>query len=100
MHSGTCRNLRRPLVMNAQVAALGTQPARPSLLRKVLRADGSISLVAGITAVIGAAWLAPEFGVSVAVIELSAVVHAIYGAALVYVSGRDVIHRRMVWTAI
>jgi hypothetical protein len=88
------------LVMNAQVAALGTQSARPSLLRNVLRADGSISLVAGIAAVIGAAWLAPEFGVPVVVIGVSAIVHAIYGAALLYLSGRELIQRRMVWMAI
>lgn len=86
--------------MHAQIAALGTQAARPSWLRNVLRADGSISLVGGIAAVSGAAWLAPEFGVPVAIIELSAIVHAMYGAALLYLSGRAVIQRRMVWMAI
>src|SRR5919109_951122 len=86
--------------MNAEIATVRVQTYTSSLLRTVLRADGSLSLVGGIAAFFGAGLIAPEFGVPAPALAVSADIHAVYGAVLLYLSTRKFIDPRFVWAAI
>jgi hypothetical protein len=75
-------------------------PARASLLRRAVQADGAFSAISGVACLAGAGWLAAQLGVpAVAMYGLGAVLVG-YAVFLFAVAQREPISRRAVLAAI
>jgi hypothetical protein len=85
--------------MAAQVQA-HSLPARSSLLRRAMRADGIFSTAGGVACVVAAGWLAAQLGVtSLAIYALGAALLG-YAAFLFAATAREPINRRAAIAAI
>lgn len=89
--------------MNTQLNSAAVEQTQDqfSTLRRALRGNGTFSLISGLILVVGASPIATFMGLeATAVFRGLGIVLAIFGIDLFWVASKDVIDRRLAWTAV